>query len=709
MRRLPIAALALLLAGLGRPAHAQGPADPARADSAARLPDVTVSVTRNALPERQVAGAVSTLDARAIRLAQPTLGLDEALANVPGVYVANRYNYSLDQRISIRGFGSRAAFGTRGLMILIDDIPQTTPDGQSQFTNLELANIGRVEILRGSASSLYGNAAGGVIALRSEPPAEASLGQGVVLEGGSFGLAKGQGWLSLRHGAGWTTVSASAFAWDGFREQSRAAAYQVNAATGWALGSAASLTVRLNAADAPRAGNPGALTFAEYEANPDSAAPANILRGSDKASRQAQLGVALRRGDARGGAFVASVFGYLRRVDNATATPSTIAPGPAIGTFVDFDRDVLGTRLSGTRPLGGARAPMLTLGLDAQAQWDDRTNYRSRGGVPTDTVLLDQAERVAQVGPFAQLRWSPAPRVTLAGGARFDAFRFGATDRYLADGEDNSGTRDMAAWSGNGGVAWDAAPAVAPYLSVASSFETPTLTELAIRPSGEGGLSPDLQPQRAVNWEVGARGRLGTALTWQAALFRVEIRDAIVQYREIGGRSFFTNAGRVRNDGAEVGATAAVSRRLRLLGAWTWAHYRFRDYAVVTGADTVRYDGNALPGIPANFLRLGLRAEPLAGVSADVDHTISSGQFTDDANTPAQRVGNWGAGVTTIRLGWRRGVAGTALGPYVGVVNLLNRRYVSSVVINGAGGRVLEPAPGRNFYAGVTLLAPAAP
>ena len=79
--------------------------------------------------------------------AQATLGLDEALNGVPGVYIANRYNYSLDQRLSIRGFGSRAPFGTRGVKILLDGIPQTTPDGQSQFTNLELSTIGRIEVL----------------------------------------------------------------------------------------------------------------------------------------------------------------------------------------------------------------------------------------------------------------------------------------------------------------------------------------------------------------------------------------------------------------------------------------------------------------------------------------------------------------------------------------------------------------------------------
>src|SRR6266403_690873 len=84
---------------------------------------------------------------RATRVARPdSRRHDEALANVPGVFVANRYNFSQDQRISIRGFGARSAFAVRGIKILVDGIPQTLPDGQGQLTNLELGEVDRIEI-----------------------------------------------------------------------------------------------------------------------------------------------------------------------------------------------------------------------------------------------------------------------------------------------------------------------------------------------------------------------------------------------------------------------------------------------------------------------------------------------------------------------------------------------------------------------------------
>jgi iron complex outermembrane receptor protein len=41
--------------------------------------------------------------------------------------------------------------------------------------------------------------------------------------------------------------------------------------------------------------------------------------------------------------------------------------------------------------------------------------------------------------------------------------------------------------------------------------------------------------------------------------------------------------------------------------------------------------------------------------------------------------------------------------PFAAVNNAFDRRYVGSVNINGAFGRVLEPAPGRNGYLGMEI------
>ena len=84
------------------------------------------------------------------------LTIKNSLIHVPGVVVSNNENFAQDLRLSIRGFGSRSAFGIRGIKLLVDGYPETTPDGQSQVDNIDPSLIEFSEIYRGSQSSVYG-------------------------------------------------------------------------------------------------------------------------------------------------------------------------------------------------------------------------------------------------------------------------------------------------------------------------------------------------------------------------------------------------------------------------------------------------------------------------------------------------------------------------------------------------------------------------
>src|SRR5690348_3491436 len=140
--------------------------------TATRLEPVVVEVSRGARrPLLDLPFSVSVQTPDSGRPGQRHLSLDETLLLIPGLTVSNRNNPSQDPRISIRGFGARSAFGVRGVRVLQDGVPVTLPDGQTPVDVLDLQGADRVDVVRGSASSLYGNAAGGVIDVRSTPPA----------------------------------------------------------------------------------------------------------------------------------------------------------------------------------------------------------------------------------------------------------------------------------------------------------------------------------------------------------------------------------------------------------------------------------------------------------------------------------------------------------------------------------------------------------
>ena len=119
--RMPLASAVLALAS----------AVPAAAADK-NLEEIVVTATRTERSLTDVPMSVSVVGQQEIQQGQQLLGLDESLNRVPGLFMQDRYNFAQDLRIAIRGAGSRANFGIRGIKIYIDGIPATTTDGQDQ-------------------------------------------------------------------------------------------------------------------------------------------------------------------------------------------------------------------------------------------------------------------------------------------------------------------------------------------------------------------------------------------------------------------------------------------------------------------------------------------------------------------------------------------------------------------------------------------------
>jgi iron complex outermembrane receptor protein len=667
------------------------------------LPPTVVSVTRSNQRLSHVPQAVQLIEKTEISRARPTWGLDEALVSVPGVYAANRYNFSLDQRISIRGFGARSAFAVRGVKVIVDGIPQTLPDGQGQLTNLELGAADRIEILHGSSSALFGNASGGVISIWTDPTPPQRVRQDVRVLFGTFDKDLARNWskwqssTALRVGSGAALVTVSRLDYTGERAHSGADLRNLNTRWHFPLADGWSLAATADVGWDPRADNPGGLNPAELAATPDAAAPLNVSRNAGKDVTQGQAGVTLQRDFPSGGEAYFTLFGFSRGLTNPT-TP----------TYIHLDRFDYGARAGVTRHLPlGTLDHNLTAGIDFQRQRDDRLNYgyTTATGPVADTSApqLDQLEHVTEIGPFVQSALQVTPHLTVTGGVRYDWVKFQVRDRLITPtNPDDSGDRLMKALSGSFGIAVTPSSALTAYANVGTSFETPTTTELTNRPDTAGGFNPTLQPQKATNYEIGVRGNAAGRLTYSAALFQANVRDELIAYQvPASSRTFFRNAGRARHRGIELGADLQIVAGLDLTTAWTYSDFRYVDYAV--GPRVL--DGEALPGIPQHWLHLLLKAHPAfaRGGWLELEETHSSGFAVDDTMpvSLAPHTSPWWT--MNVRLGWSGTVGALRCNPFVGFDNLFNRAYVGSVVINAANRRYYEPAPGRNAYVGFTL------
>jgi iron complex outermembrane recepter protein len=673
-----VCGLALLL-----PALAAGQ-DAAR-DTVPPVPiePVVVTVLRTPFPLTSVPYSVAVNTEEEIQRGKPGLGLDEALRGIPGVQVDNRYNYSLGERISIRGFGARAQFGVRGIRVLVDGIPATLPDGQTSLTHVDLNTVGRAEVIRGPASSLYGNTAGGVIQFESREPGTRPLGQEIQLVAGSDGLLRLNSTTGGRAGRGTYAVSLGRLTYDGYRAHNAAENRYVNARAGF-QGERNTLRVHFNAASSD-AENPGSLDEALLRADRLQALPVNLTAQAGKVTSEGQLGALWQHRRGTGELEVAG-YGVVRDVVN-----------PIVPTIIELDRQGGGLRaVYRSDALPRLAALQWSAGAEADRQVDDRTNFRNLQG-NRDVVTLDQLEYVDNVGVFGQLAAVPLPRVNLLGGLRYDLVRFRAEDRLVTTtNPDDSGERSMNALSPSLGVSFLASDALTLFGNVATSFQTPTTTELANRPDGAGGFNPELEPQLTLSFEAGAKGRIGAMAAYQLTAYRADIENALIPFEvpNMAGRQFFRNAGTARHQGVEAGLTLVPLQGVRTQLAYTYTSARFTDY-VVRGTS---FDGNDIPGVAPHRVDLIAGYTAPRGWYAEAEHRRVSRMAVDDANafhTPAYDLTDLRAGLESVRL------RGLDLSPFVGVTNLFDAEYNASVVINATANRFFEPGPGRAVYFGV--------
>lgn len=606
------------------------------------------------------------------RTSDPGASLETVLRHLPGLWVRDRENFSLGERLSVRGMGARAGFGVRGVQVVLDGIPLTLADGQAPLTIVDPSLVRRAELVRGPASAAWGNGSGGVLFLSTVPEHGEEVQARIV--GGSYGLlraeAEGHGTVA----GGRAGLALSHVRREGYRLHS---AFEVTRARAfYAAQPRPGLDVRGVAALewAPFQQHPGALTAEEFAADPRQAQTLFVDRAAGKDSRQLQAGLALRAATPLG-TLRASSFGLVRRLDN-----------PLPFAYIDVARTAGGLRLALEREDGPLR---WTLGADANLQRDDRQNWVNQAGERGD-LRLDQLETVTNAAAFAQGAYRLGA-LTLSAGLRHDRTRFAADDRFLADG-DASGSRTLAAWSPSAGLSLRLGPALF-FASASTAFETPTTTELVNRPDGGGGFNPDLRPQRTRGLEAGVRGtdRAGR-LYVDLAVYRLAVEDQLTPFQGPDGRTFFRNVEGARHDGLELALEGRLAPGLRLGGTYAWSRFAFTE-------DAGTLAGNRLPGVPEH--RGTLRAELARGPAfVHLSALLAGPVWTDDANTTRAD------GFVTADL--RAGLTGLAAGralvqPFVQIQNLTDARYAGSINPNATAGRYFEPAAGRSVQAGLSV------
>ncbi|GGG16042.1 TonB-dependent receptor [Dokdonia pacifica] len=610
------------------------------------------------------------------------LSLQEFTQQSPGLFAQNTNNFAQDLRISIRGFGARSAFGIRGIKLIVDGIPETTPDGQGQLDNLTLGIIDRIEIVKGPSSSLYGNASGGVIDIQTIDEVEKPFShwKGSV---GSYGFQNFQATGGINSENATYIFHGNYVASDGYRDQSGFKQVNTNFKAKFDISDRLTIRTLLNYSDSPEADDPGSLTLEAVQENRRQARDRNVLFETGETIRQFKVGISTTWIKNK----FTSIDGYLfynnRQFDGKLPFE--------FGGIVDLGRDYVGQGASITYAKG---KNTLKAGYDFAYQNDDRQRFRNLEGTQGDQTL-DQKERFTNLGIYITDHLE-IDKWYITGGIRFDYNKLTADDAFLSNGDDSDDIT-LNAVNPSVGVNYAFAKTHNVYTNFSTSFETPALSELSANPNGDQGFNEGLEAQKATNYEIGFKGQFANAFRYQVAVFRIDTRDDLVPFEleAFPDRTFFRNAGKTARNGVEVEGVYAFAKAWTVSAAYAYSDFTYSDFTTPNGT----FDGNALPGIPKHVGNISLQYHSEKGFYAGIQTAIVGLQYANDSNEAEVE----GYENINVRGGYDFIYKNVIIQPYIGINNLLDQEYTDNVRINAFGGRFFEPAPGFNGYGGVVV------
>ncbi len=631
------------------------------------------------------------------------IGSNDMLSAVPGLFLQSRYG-DHDVRFSIRGFGSRSNSGVRGIRILLDDIPESEPDGQTRLEALDFNSIGRIEIVKGNASSLYTNAPGGVANFINDIDFNRSS---VVQfnQFGSFGLFKNGFKAAVKTEKYRLLTTYSYINYDGYREHNNEYWHILNMVLETNPSPHTSLSILGYFVDGSIK-LPGSLTKAEFEQDPWQANPKSVSRDEKRITTKGRVGI---RYDATFG-------GNLNNEIEITG----------YGTIKFFDRTAkdyrvinrYGLGISGryvNKALFGTRHNEFSVGGDLYTQPARTEYYENINGSKGDQILQLESENIVNKGFYISDNFEIIKKkmfVLLTG--RYDNVFYDQTEETLPSRTDS---RPFNAFTPKLALNYKLTPVIAIYTSFGLSFDAPAANEMA-SPDPTYLFNQDLNAQKSKNFEIGIKGNLFRwdklfvkRLNFEATFFNIRIGNEIIPF-EVLGDVFYRNAAKTNRMGVELGAQLEIFEGLNFGLTYTLSDFKYLTYEAETiEADslgnlitsTKDFSGNIVPSVPKNNLYLSLSYSRALGkhvnIFAKASYQGISGMWVDDENTDETKAYDLLNGL----LGFDFKFGKFNIMASGGVNNIFNEIYVGFTNTNSADKRFYEAGAPRDYYASINI------
>ncbi len=531
-----------------------------------------------------------------------------------GVQSFNGENFAQDVRISIRGYGSRSAFGVRGIRLYQDGIPLTSPDGTSQMDEISIFDIEELDVVRSGLAARLGNSGGGALSLRSN-----SFFNGLILNSrinslGSYDAGIKYGIIEKKLE---NLLSVNFHSFTGRRDFSAAQNATLYNKVRFKESDKWQLDFIQGAYYSPQGQDPGALTVAEFDSNRYQANSRNIQYNAGESVKGVLAAIKSIYQQSEKSSWITN--GYYRLRDFTGRLPFLN------GGWVDLDRHFVG--INNSYEYRYSNSCVFTLGQSAEYQTDRRTLAKNNNG-QKESTSSDQHENVLNLALYQQLHFSYS-NWNVHQMLRYDRNKYNLTDLFLQDGLQN-GANIFNNINGSIGVGYKINQNLDIFTHINSAFEMPTLNELTNNPEMTGGFNKSLTPEKSFQSELGAKWSQDKYFQFSTSFYHIRIKDQIVGYElaSIPGRVYYRNAAITIRNGVEMNTDWNPSANFNIRVNYNWSGFIFRDYKT-SGID---YTGNFQPLVPVHKINIGITSDGNQIIRLQVNAAFNSKMYLDDAN-----------------------------------------------------------------------------
>jgi iron complex outermembrane receptor protein len=609
-----------------------------------------------------------------------------AMNSIPGVRMEERSPGSY--RISFRGSTLRSPFGVRNVKVYLDGIPFTDPGGNTYLTQLAPFDMYSLELIKGPAGSLYGAATGGALLIKTRPNTWQS-GFTAEYSYGSFNSNTVNAQVRLGDQHAGNIINYSHQTSDGYRNHTNLRRDIVTWESILKNNDKQTLSTYAFYGDLYYQ-TPGALTLAEYNANPKQARPA---AGGNPSAEQSQAAIYQKT-------FMAGITNTYHISSNFENSTNFYA------TYTNYKNPTFRNYEFRSEPHFGGRTIFnyttdlihISFGGEGQKGFFQTQDYGNKNGTP-DTLQTNDNINAWTYTFFGQADLFFGKGWQASAGLSFNEAFIGI-DRISVPGfvpRNKTFSNELAPRIA---VSKKITPDILLYASVSKGFSPPAVAE--VLPS-TGSINTDLQPEKGISYETGIKsGFLNQRLYVEVIGFYFELQQAIVVRKDSSNADYYTNAGSTTQKGIE----SQVSYQLLPSGmgfinsARFWASYTLDNFTYGDfKKNTVNYDGKHLPGVANNTFTGGIDLNSRTGIFLHLTYYYSDKIPLNDANSAYagayQLVGG--------RIGYSGNVHNLNVTVFTGVDNAFNAKYSLGNDINAAGGRYYNAAATANYFVGLTV------